>query len=111
MSINRRRRRGWVSLAALALGSVSFTASVERTPPASEPQRAKSVAGGTNSNPFAAFERRSHPPVKRNEPVGWVFGRLVGVNASIMTTFKSSSIPPASTARLGGLPQNNGGPR
>ena len=111
MKISRRQTWVWVSFAALTLGSVLITASVKRAAPAGKPQRERNAARRANSNPFAAFERSSTGPVKRNEPVGWVFGRMVGVNASTMTTFKSASVPPLSAVRPGGLPQNNGGPR
>lgn len=111
MKISRWRTWGWVSLATLALGSVSFTASVDRAPPARKPQPAKNAARAADPSRFAAFERNWHGPVKRNEPVGWVFGRMVGVNASTMTTFKSASVPPVPAARPGGLPQKNSSPR
>ncbi|HUY90111.1 MAG TPA: hypothetical protein VMV10_15345 [Pirellulales bacterium] len=111
MKTNKWRTWGWASLAAVALGGVALVACVQRVPAVRGERPSKGASRESKSNPFAAFERNDRGPVHRNEPVGWVFGRLVGVNASTMTTFESASVPPVAASRPGAVPRKHGGPR
>ncbi len=84
-----------VATAVLTASAVSFGTAVQPKASQNGPRPMGGAAERRAAEQLWHSHRDYYGPVRRNEPVGWVFGRLIGVNASAMTTFKASSLPPA----------------
>lgn len=96
MKLKRWRMFAILSTIGLAAVAMSIKTRVRTTAVKSEPPTTVAVPElGPRERP--AFERTYHGAVCRSEPVGWVFGRMIGVNASAMKTFKPGPFPPVDT--------------